>query len=413
MQKVDSNSVLVAALTVALLSLTSVTASAAQAQPPAVKVSQANAETFRALKAAMDAKRYSEVDTKAKAVIANSQSTKDDLYAAHQFLQQSAAARNDIPGQMEALEGQLSSGFLPQGARGAVYRNLIGLAYKVPDYKKAIEYGQQVIKSGEAGPDVYQYVGQAYYEMKDYKAAVNFFSGLVNDKEKAGKKPDRNELILLQSSLAKAGDKAAAEATLQKVVKYYPDPGTWALLIHNVKGARMDFGQKLHFYRLMQATGNLKQYQDFMAYSDAAMATSLYAESQGVLDAGLKANVFPAGADRDRAMRYQKSAVTKAAERKAELARLEAQAKAAATGDDYITLGLAYYSFGQYNEAANAMKAGIAKGKLKNAADAQMSLGVALLKAGQKGEALKAFRAAKSSDEVTQRMAELWALYCS
>jgi hypothetical protein len=42
-----------------------------------------------------------------------------------------------------------------------------------------------------------------------------------------------------------------------------------------------------------------------------------------------------------------------------------------------------------------------------------MNLGMALLKAGQKAEALKSFRAARSTDETTQRMAELWALYTS
>ena len=408
-----SNRFLASVMVGAVLTLTGTTAFAAQAQPPAVKISQANADAFRELVAAVQAKRWAEVDTKAKAVIAKSGSTKDDIYAAQTYLQQSAAARNDVRGQMAALEGQLSSGFLPQSAQGSVYLNLIGLAYKVPDYKKAIEYGQQVIKMGSAGPEVYQYVGQAYYELKDYKAAVGFFSGLVADKEKAGRRPDRNELILLQSAYSKSGDKAAAESTLQKVVKYYPDPGTWMLLIHNIKSARMDFGQKLHLYRLMDATGNLKQPQDYMDYTNAAIAMGLHGESQKILDTGLKGNVFPVGPDKSRAERYQKSAVTQVAEMKQAMARLQADAKAAPTGDPYITLGLAYYNFGQYGEAANALKAGIAKGGLKNPADAQLSLGVALLKAGQKAEALKAFRAVKTDAEVTQRMAELWALYAS
>jgi tetratricopeptide (TPR) repeat protein len=407
-----SNSYL-AAVAAAVFTLGGMTMSVAEAQVPTPKVSLDHAKAFTAMGEAFAAKRYGEVDTQAKAVLASAKKTRDDVFAAHQYLMQTAQARNDVAGQMKALEGQLESGFLPASARNSYYRNLIGLAYKVPDYRKAIEYGQQSIKSGDTSPDVYQWVGQAFYELKDYKSAVGFFSGLVGDKEKAGRRPDRNELILLQSSYAKAGDPAAAEATLKKVVKYYPDPDTWALLIHNIKSARLDFGQKLHLYRLLNATGNLKQAQDYMAYSDAAIAMGLHAESQKVLDAGLKANVFPAGADRSRAERYQKSAAAQIAAMKQTMAKLEAEAKAAPTGDKYVALGMAYYNFGQYSEAANALKAGIAKGGLKNPADARLNLGVTLLKAGQKGEALKEFRAAKSDDEVTQRMAELWALYSS
>jgi tetratricopeptide (TPR) repeat protein len=380
---------------------------------PTPKVSQANADNFRELVEAYQAKRFSEVDAKAKAVLSNSQRTKDDTFAAHGYLLQTAQARNDVSGQMQALEGQLSSGFLPQSAQASYYRNLIGLAYKLPDYRKAIEYGQQLIKMGDASPEVYQWVGQAYYELKDYKSAVDFFNNLVTQKEKAGRKPDRNELILLQSSYLKVGNKEAARATLQKVVKYYPDASTWQALLHDVKTARLDKVQKLQLYRLMHATKNLQGYKDFMAYSDAATAMGLLAESQQVLEDGLKANVFPAGADRDRAERYRKSAINMVAQRRAELPALEAAAKSAATGDEYIELGRVYMSFAQFDKAVAALQAGIAKGNLKNPADARMNLGLALLKSGQKAEALKAFRAADSSDDVTQRIAELWALYAS
>jgi TolA-binding protein len=266
---------------------------------------------------------------------------------------------------------------------------------------------------GGASADVYQYVGQAYYELKDYKAAVNFFSDLVARKEKAGRRPDRNELILLQSSYQRAGDKAAARATLQKVVRYYPDPSTWALLIHEVKRARLDSRQKLHLYRLMQATGNLKEPQEYMDYSLAAMDTGLMGESEKVLENGIREKVFRADADRSRAERYRKSAAAEAASKRSELARLEAAAKTAGTGNEYISLGTTLYSLGRYDQAVDALRAGIAKGKLTNEADAHLTLGMALLKAGQKAEARKAFSSTKSDDEVTHRIAELWALYTS
>jgi tetratricopeptide (TPR) repeat protein len=400
-------------LAATMLLVVDATTYAAQSQVATPKVSQANADKFRQLRAAMTARRYAEVDSTAKAVLASSQKTRDDTFAAYVYLMQSAQARNDVPGQMEALEGQLASGFLPASAHAEYYRNLMGLAYKLPDYHKAVEYGQQLIKTGDASPEAYQYVGQAYYELKDYKSAVNFFSNLVSEKEKAGRKPDRNELILLQSSYAKAGKAAEAQATLQKVVRYYPDPATWMLLIHDVRGGRLDYKQKVQLYRLMQATGNLKQPQDYMDYSDAATAIGLHGESRQVLDTGLNSNVFTSGAERSRAERYRNSAAAQVAAQQAGLSQLEAAARKSSTGNEYVNLGITLYSLGQYDKAAEALKAGMAKGNLVNAADAQMNLGMALLKAGQKAEALKSFRAARPADETTQRMAELWALYTS
>jgi tetratricopeptide (TPR) repeat protein len=93
------------------------------------------------------------------------------------------------------------------------------------------------------------------------------------------------------------------------------------------------------------------------------------------------------------------------------LPRQEAAAKAAPTGNEYVSLGMAHYSFGQFPEAIAALKAGIAKGGLRNVADAQITLGAAQLKAGQKAEAAQTLKAIKSDDEVTQRIAKLWALH--
>ena len=76
-----------------------------------------------------------------------------------------------------------------------------------------------------------------------------------------------------------------------------------------------------------------------------------------------------------------------------------------------MALGSAQFSYGQYAEAAQSLQAGIAKGGLKNAADAQITLGIAQLKAGQKAEAVKSFRAVKNDNEVTERLAKLWALH--
>jgi TolA-binding protein len=68
-------------------------------------------------------------------------------------------------------------------------------------------------------------------------------------------------------------------------------------------------------------------------------------------------------------------------------------------------------SYGQNDKAIEAFNRGIAKGGLKNAADALLTLGVAQARAGDKAGALKSFRAVKSDDPAVARIAKLWSLY--
>jgi tetratricopeptide (TPR) repeat protein len=399
-----------AAVIAGVMAMAGGTMSTALAQMPQPKVSQENAKTFKEVSDAARAKNWGETVSKSRAILAKPGRTKDDTFAAYSFLAQAAQARGDNAGLTEALEGQIASGFVPESQQGPLLRPLVGLAYGSKNYAKVVDSGQKLIKSGDANPEIYQWVGQAYYEQRNFKEAERFFNSVVTEKEKRGQKPARNELVLLQSAQAKTGNKDAAQATLEKIVRFYPDSGTWMALLYDVKRERLDPAQKLLLYRLMNATGNLKLAPDFFAYAEAALAEGLPAESQKALEAGIKANAFPVGSEKDRADRYLKSASTRATAQQAELAKLEA---AATTGDKLIEVGSAHFSFGQYAKAVEVLKAGLAKGVAADKDDAQAALGVAQVSAGQKGEAVKTFRATQTTDEVTQSLLKLWTLYAS
>ena len=73
-------------------------------------------------------------------------------------------------------------------------------------------------------------------------------------------------------------------------------------------------------------------------------------------------------------------------------------------------LGLAYLGYGQYDKAADFIAKGIAKGGVKNEADAHLMLGIAQLKDGHKDEAVKTFKAVKG-DPALEKLANLWILH--
>lgn len=379
------------------------------------KTSPAFADQFMAADAAVKAKRYAEVEAKAKEVL-NSSSRKapDDIYAANYFLLEVAKSKKDNAGIIAALEGMLGSGFALTPAEQNAFRTaLVSANYQQKNFPQAIKHGTDLIKNGGANEDVYTVVGQSYYQTKNYGEAVKLFEGLVANDEKAGRKPDRRQLALLQDAYSKAGNAEAAQATLEKLVRHHPDPQTWNVLIYEVKKEKLDPRQRVQLYRLMDATSNLKHPQDITAYSDAATSLGLYAEANKALETGKKLNVFKAPDEVSRSERYLASNKKAADAALAELPQLESEAKAAPTGNEYNALAMQQFSFGEYAKAAAAAKAAAEKGGLKNPDDAHVLLGIAQLKAGQKADAKKTFSSIKTSDPVTLRIAKLWELYAS
>jgi tetratricopeptide (TPR) repeat protein len=394
-----------------LLALAATTGQAAQ---PGPSTSTSLSEPFLAAKAACDARRYAECIARSREVLASPRKTGDDVYAANSYIMRAAQAQNDAATMVSAMEGMLGSGFNAGPAAANELRKALASAhFRLRNYQEAIRHGSELIRAGAAGDDVYTVVGQSYYQTRNYNEAIKLFGTLVSNDEKAGRKPDRNQLNILYSAYDKAGNAAAAQSTLEKLVRHYPTPDTWLVLLYEVKREKLDPRQRLHTYRLMESTGNLKQGADVMEYYGAAASLKLHQEAHRVLSAGTKANAFARmpEVDRNRAARYTASAATLAATARSQLPQLEAAAKAAPTGETLVDLGMQQVSFEMWPQAIASIKAGMAKGGLKNEVDAAMTLGYAQFKAGQKAEALKTLRAIKGGDVISQRLVKFWILH--
>ena len=76
-----------------------------------------------------------------------------------------------------------------------------------------------------------------------------------------------------------------------------------------------------------------------------------------------------------------------------------------------MKVGLGFYSTGDYAQAVEAIKRGIAKGGVARLDDANLLLGASLLELGKNDEAKAAFEAAKAAAPAGSplgRIADLW-----
>jgi tetratricopeptide (TPR) repeat protein len=381
---------------------------ASEAQQP----SKANVKTLAAANEAYRAKRCPEAISKSKEALAVSDKSAYDTYLANTFMAGCYQQQGNKAEMMKAFQGQLDSGHPSPAEQNTIIKNMYGTAFELKDYAQAAELGQRMIRSGTAQPETYDQVALAMIQQGKNADASKFLSEYVADLEKRGQKPREATLTQLRALQEKLGDANGAAATLEKLVVNYPKPDYWNLVTYSLaRDPKLNDRQKMHIYRLRVATGTLKLCRDFTEMADFAVNSNLAGEGQKVIDQGLAAKVCKEKVEQDRLERLRNAAAKIAAEERAKLPKLEADAKAARTGEPDVALGSSQFGFGEYAKSAEWLARGVGKGGLKDVADAQMTLGIAYLRAGNKAEALKTFNSIKTADPNMQRIVKLWKLY--
>ncbi len=399
----------VAAVTVAVVPLV------AQAAEPAGKtVSPAAAKALKASKDASDAKNFALSISKAQEALALPGKTPYDTYVAYQLLAYAYAQQNNAAEALKALQGQVDSGAQPPAEQAKTIKYMLNIAYQQKNYAQAAEIGNKMIRGGDADADTFGIVGHSFYQQGKYADAARLLDDYVDGEERKGHAPRESTLNVLRGSHDRMGNKNREIDALEKLVVHYPKPEYWDVLLYTLRrDPKLTERQTLQIYRLMQATNTLKQPSDFTEMADLAVNSGVPGEAQRTLEQGLAANVFVQDTDKARASRLLASAKKSVATDQAGLAKLEADAKTAKTGDLAFAAGAAYFGTANYPKAIESLNLALTKGGVKNPPEVQMMLGISQLRANNKAEAVKTFRSIKTEDPLTQRIAKLWVLYAS
>ena len=265
------------------------------------------------------------------------------------------------------------------------YRDVVGADAACLRKSGGFDFSSQVI------------VAQAYYLMGDYTTAVRLLKGLGNSDQ---------VLSLLMSAASKAGDTAtegqvAERMVLQGQSKYW----TYMLAAADATRGLTDH-QNLDVYRIRYFTGNMRNAEDYELLTQLALQLKFPTEALAVAQKGFTVKLLQG----ERDTRLLNLAQTQAQKDTANLPNLQKQANAAKTGDLLVSYGENLWGRGQYDDAVNAIQAGIQKGGLSKPDDAQLSLGIAQLSAGHKDPALKTFAGVKDTP-AGQATAHVWSIY--
>jgi Tfp pilus assembly protein PilF len=214
----------------------------------------------------------------------------------------------------------------------------------------------------------------------------------------------------VQSACQHLNDQNCLLNAIEQLVVYYPQPQYWQYLIYKTMQSVKSDANLLQAYRLAFDVGVMQQPHEFTNYAELAIEANDPGEAEQVIQKALKANVYSDPHARAKAERILGDAKRKASHDLAGgLASTAAAAARQSSGQSDVNVGLAYFGYQQYDKAVTEFTQGLAKGHLKNPAEAHLLLGIAQLKAGNKAAALKAFGAVQG-DPTLQRLASLWSL---
>jgi hypothetical protein len=241
-------------------------------------------------------------------------------------------------------------------------------------------------------------VAQAYYQMGDYRGALNYITHNLNNSSSA--------LMLKMAAANKVGDTAAlAQSARQLVLRGQPKFWTYVLMAADRANGLSD-DQTLGIYRIRLLTGNMRNADDYSTATQISIQLGFPQEGLAIQERGFAAKVL-SGTRQQRLLALAKK---DAADQAAQMGKLAAEAKAAKTGAPLVHLAEVYWGVGKYKDALSAVEEGLKKGDVKDVADADIVKGMALVGLKQTRAALLAFKAA-SKNPGAKVVASLWDLY--
>ena len=387
-------------------------ASATLAQDkPAPAANSVRAEVAKPLIAAQDAikaKNYPDAMARLKEAEAVPNRTPYETYAIDQTRGAAAVGAGDVPLALQSFDAVLANPMLPAEERAGLLEGMVELAYNAKDYAKVGPLAERYAKVGGKNPEVRKLQVQAMYLGDDFKGAAAALRQQVEAEEAAGRQPDEPTLRLWASSAVKMNDAPQYTLAADRLLAYYPSAKLWADALATLQ-SQPGFSDRLRLdlLRLRLATGTLTQADAYLAMAQLAQQAGLPGEAKKVLDAGFAAGVLGQGNGAAEHKRLQAAATKQAADDEKSL--LAAKASASDNNLTFST-GFALSTIGQFDKGLPLMEAAVAKGGLRNPAEANLHLGVAYFGAGQREKAITAWKAVQGADGSAE-LARLWQVF--
>ena len=373
-------------------------------KPPSV-----GPKVAKPLKEAQDlgaAKKFTEALAKVQEAEAVPGKTPYENYVVEEVTAYIYANLQDYPNAAKAIEATLLSGQMDPALVPPRMKSLSGLYYQSKNYPKSIEWAEKYVKE-TSDPEMQILIGQAYYIQKAFKPAADALRQGIKLADAKSTPVKEDWLQVLMSSEYELGNTSGVQGALESLVQRYPSPKYWEDLLSIMeKSLKGSSKTSLDIYRLMFKTGVMKRPEEYTEMAELALQQGSPGEAKVVMQKGLEAGVLGQGSQKAQHASILARATSQSDSDQKQLAKGAEEAKAKPTGEADVKFGEAFWSYGQYDKAVDAIQRGLKKG-VKDKDDGQLRLGLAYLGAGNRAQALEAFSAITPNTPSAQ-VAKLW-----
>lgn len=309
------------------------------------------------------------------------------------------------PEAIQAYQKVLDQGELPEALEQSTLKTMSQLYFATEKYAQALQLIKRLIaKSETPSADMYMLLGQAHFQLKNYKEALVPIKKAVKMYSDKGRKPKEQWLQLLRVIYHFQDDFKNMRQVLEQLVQLYPK----TIHIRSLAGVYSELGdteKQLNMMEILYERDYKQSSAQIINLANLYLLHDVPIKAATMLDKEL--NVTKRVKPTEQNYRLLSQAWYQAREDAKSIPPLRKAAEMSNSGELYIRMAQSYQNIDKWAEAVDALRTGIKKGGLKRVDTAELMLGMALFNLQQLEQAQKHFALAQK-DKRSQKVAGQW-----
>ena len=373
-----------------------------------VAMSQSVYEGLTAAQELVENKQYGEAKVAVDALLA--QGDKLSPYEKAQIWNLTAYSyylQENYQAAIQAYERVMSQPELPEALMLSTLKTKAQLQFTIEDYDGAlVTINQLMDKVSEPAADVYMLLGQAYFQMGNYQAALEPIKTAVDMYRNQGLEPKENWLLLLRVIYYENKDYENMIAVLKELIQYYPKD-TYLLTLAGAYSELEDTLKQMVIVETLYEQGYLQTANHIVNLANLYLLHEIPYKSATLLEKEMASGIVP---ENERNLRLLSQAWYMSREDEKSIPPLARAAELTGDGELYVRLAQSYLNLEDWDQAAASVRTGLQAGNVNRVDTANIMLGMALFNQDKFSEARTAFERA-SRDERSRRVAQQWISY--
>jgi len=323
-------------------------------------------------------------------------------------------SQEDYKGAIRSYEKVVAQGDkVPEGLEVGTIYSLAQLYFVTEQYQKSLDSMRLWLSKAEnPGPDPHIFMGQVYYQMKDYRSAVPQIEKGISVAQQRGTPVKENWWQLLRYLYYELEDNPKVIEILELMVEEFPKREYWIQLA-GMYGQEGYEKKQVYAMEAAHAAGFLTKQNDMLSYSGLLMQEDAPYRSANALSEAMDEEIVEANSKN---LQMLGQGWQLAQEFDKAIPVFQQAAKKSDDGEIYARLAQLYLEKDQYGNCVKAADSALRKGGLKKTQTTHIVRGMCLFNndrlTAARAAFVKAGRVARDKkDSANQRITRQWVTY--